>query len=72
MMLGALYGRTSAAENDDECLERANGYREQFFQEFGTTRCADLREGGYGSEGEWPCSVLVERATRILWPVLTE
>jgi C_GCAxxG_C_C family probable redox protein len=72
LILGSLYGRTSADEDDSECNERVSLYREQFLRQFGTTRCQDIRDRGYGSDGQWPCSVLVERATRILWQVLVE
>jgi hypothetical protein len=40
--------------------------------ELGTSRCFDLRESGFGSEGKWPCSTLVERAAGILLEVLAE
>jgi C_GCAxxG_C_C family probable redox protein len=72
MIIGACHGRTSPDQNDDECYERACLYRERFLEAFGTTRCFDLRASGYGSEGQWPCSVLVERATRILMEVLDQ
>ena len=70
LILGALYGRTSPDEDDTECNRRVSDYREQFLRQFGTTCCQELRDSGYGSEGQWPCSVLVEGATRILWQVL--
>jgi C_GCAxxG_C_C family probable redox protein len=72
LIIGSLYGRTSADEDDSECNERVSLYRERFLQQFGTTRCQDIRDSGYGSDGQWPCSVLVEQATRILWQVLAE
>jgi C_GCAxxG_C_C family probable redox protein len=72
LIIGALYGRASVEEEDDECYHRVCLYRDRFLEHFGTTRCFDLRESGYGSEGRWPCSVLVEQATRMLWQVLSE
>jgi C_GCAxxG_C_C family probable redox protein len=72
MAIGALYGRASVDEEDTECYRRVSLYRDRFLARFGTTRCADLRASGYGSEGRWPCSVLVEQATRILWQALSE
>jgi hypothetical protein len=45
-------------------------YRDRFLQQFGTTCCQELRDSGFGAEGQWPCSVLVESATRILYEVL--
>lgn len=72
LIIGALHGRASADEDDTECNRRVSLYRDQFLERFGTTRCFDLRESGYGSEGRWPCSALVDQATRILWQVLSE
>lgn len=70
LIIGALYGRTSADEDDAECNQRVTDYRDRFLQLFGTTCCQELRDSGYGSDGRWPCSVLVEGATRILCQVL--
>jgi C_GCAxxG_C_C family probable redox protein len=70
VIIGALYGRTSPEEDDAECNRRVSEYRARFLHEFGTTCCQELRDSGYGSEGQWPCSVLVDGATRILWHVL--
>lgn len=70
MIIGALYGRTSPTEDDAECNRRVCEYRDRFLQQFGTTCCQELRDSGYGSDGQWPCSVLVEGATRILYEVL--
>ncbi len=72
LILGAQYGRISPEEDDEECNQRVCTYRTRFVDAFGTARCADLRASGYGSEGQWPCSLLVERAVRILWKVATE
>jgi C_GCAxxG_C_C family probable redox protein len=72
LIIGALHGRTSADEDDTECNRRVSLYRERFLEHFGTTRCFDLRESGYGSEGRSPCSALVDQATRLLWQVLSE
>jgi C_GCAxxG_C_C family probable redox protein len=72
LLIASLYGRTSADENDDECNRLVCVYRERFIEAFGTSRCCDIRESGYGSEGRWPCSTLVERATIILLDVLGE
>lgn len=72
LIIGSLYGRTSADEDDSECNQRVSLYREWFCQQFGSTRCQDIRDSGYGSDGQWPCSLLVEQATRILWRVLAE
>jgi C_GCAxxG_C_C family probable redox protein len=72
LLIGAVYGRTLPDEDDSECNRRTTDYRLRFLQQFGTTCCSDLRASGYGSDGQWPCSLLVERATRILCQVLAE
>ncbi len=43
-----------------------------FIHQLSATRCADLRALGYGSQGKWPCSVLVERAVHIFLRTLRE
>jgi C_GCAxxG_C_C family probable redox protein len=70
LIIGVLYGRTSPQEDDTESNRLVSDYRDRFLQEFGTTCCQELRDSGYGSEGRWPCSVLVEGTTRLLWQVL--
>ena len=70
LLIGGLYGRTDANQDDEECNRLVCVYRERFIQIFGTSRCTDIRDRRYGSEGQWPCSVLVERAARILLGIL--
>jgi C_GCAxxG_C_C family probable redox protein len=70
LLIGALYGRIRPDEDDSRCMTLVSRYRERFAQELGTTHCGDLRATGYGSDGKWPCSVLVERATRVLLETL--
>jgi C_GCAxxG_C_C family probable redox protein len=72
LIIGALYGRTTPDGDDEECNRRACAYRERFLARFGTTRCIELRDSGYGSEGQWPCSTLVEAAAHLLLEVLAE
>ena len=72
LIIGALYGRTHVDQDDEECGRLDSLFRDRFVQVFGTTRCHELRDSGYGSEGQWPCSVLVERATGILMEVLDD
>jgi C_GCAxxG_C_C family probable redox protein len=70
LIIGALYGRVRPDQDDSYCQELAAAYRERLVQELGATRCADLRASGYGSDGQWPCSVLVERAIPVLLELL--
>jgi C_GCAxxG_C_C family probable redox protein len=70
LLIGALHGRTRPDEDDSQCMTLVSRYLERFVQELGTTNCGDLRAMGYGSDGKWPCSVLVERAARVLLETL--
>jgi C_GCAxxG_C_C family probable redox protein len=70
LLIGALYGRTTAEEDDTQCTQIAARYRQRFLEEFGSTRCQDIRDQGFGSGGTWPCSELVERAGGILLETL--
>jgi C_GCAxxG_C_C family probable redox protein len=72
MIIGAEYGRTQPEEDDSECDRLVCLYRDRFVDALGTARCCELRESGYGSDGQWPCSVLVERATQLLLKTLDE
>jgi C_GCAxxG_C_C family probable redox protein len=72
LLLGAIYARTSPAQEDTELYRRVCAYREQFLAEFGFTRCADLQASGFGSNGTRLCSALVERAAQILLDSLDE
>jgi C_GCAxxG_C_C family probable redox protein len=72
LVIGSLYGRANPGDDDEECNRRVCAYRDRFRQAFGTTRCYDIRASGYGSDGIWPCSSLVEQAARILLGVLSE
>jgi C_GCAxxG_C_C family probable redox protein len=72
LIIGSLYGRTGANEDDDECNRRVCAYRDRFLQTFGTTCCQEIRVSGYGSDGTVPCSALVEQAARLLLEVLAE
>jgi C_GCAxxG_C_C family probable redox protein len=44
MIIGALHGRSSLAEDSDPARQLATHYRELFAAEFGTTRCSPLYE----------------------------
>jgi C_GCAxxG_C_C family probable redox protein len=70
MIIGALHGRTRPDENEDLCQQLATSYRDRFAQELGSVYCHELRAEKYGPQGQEPCSVLVERAARILLAVL--
>jgi C_GCAxxG_C_C family probable redox protein len=72
LVIGGQYGRVDPEDDDEACYRRVCAYRDRFRQAFGTTRCADIRAGGYGSDGIWPCSSLVEQAAHILLEILDQ
>lgn len=71
-VISAMYGRSTAEEDDQDCQDLAALYRQRFLERFGTVCCADLRESGYGSENVEPCSTLAERGVRVLVEVIEE
>ena len=72
MIIGALHGRVAPDQDDALCQQLAARYRDRFVEEIGSISCAELRAERYGSQGQEPCSVLVERAARILLELLAE
>jgi len=70
LLVGALHGRTRPDEPDEPCYGLAASFRTRCIEEWGTTRCADLRALGYGSDGTIPCAALVKRMAAILLEVL--
>jgi C_GCAxxG_C_C family probable redox protein len=72
MIIGALYGRTQPNEDDSLCQTLATNYRNRFVQKLGSINCGELRAERYGSRGQEPCSVLVERVALLLLDILSE
>jgi C_GCAxxG_C_C family probable redox protein len=72
LLIGGLYGRTAPDQEDEECNLRVCRYRELFHERFGTTQCQAIRDSGYGSDGPYSCSSLVEQAVQLLLEVLDE
>ena len=72
LLIGHLFGRTRANDDDTKCMELATRYKERFSQHFGWARCKDLREHGYGSDNPIPCATLVEQAVPIFFDVIDE
>lgn len=72
MLIGALYGRNSLGQDDLPAQRLAARYRERFAAELGTTRCGPLYEQVHAPGGLGSCSIVVERAARILLGLLAE
>jgi C_GCAxxG_C_C family probable redox protein len=72
MIIGSLFGRSSQDHDDELCQAVILEFRDRFRNRLDTIYCSELREERYGSGGEEPCSVLVERASRILVDVIED
>jgi C_GCAxxG_C_C family probable redox protein len=72
MVIGGLLGRTTADEDDEPAQALARQYRDRFLGELGDTRCEPIRDWVQGKDGPGTCSVVVERAARILMEILVE
>jgi C_GCAxxG_C_C family probable redox protein len=72
LIIGALYGRSDLSGDGQQAVELAARYRDRFVAEFGTTHCESLYAAVHSASGLGTCSVLVERAARILLGVLSD
>ena len=72
MVVGGLLGRTASEAEDEPAQALARRYRELFLEELGATRCEPIRDWVQSPDGPGTCSVVVERAARILLGVLAE
>jgi len=73
MVIGGLFGRTSAEEDDKRAIGLAQRYRELFLETFGDTQCRPLRDKVvYAPGGLESCGALVERAAHVLMALLEE
>ena len=72
MVIGGLYGRNGAEEDDEIACSLARRYRERFLAEFGTTRCQELYDRFHAPGSVGTCAVVGERAARLLLEVLAE
>ncbi len=76
MIIGALLSPELPYGDETRLRQTVIQYRDRFITEIGAetgvTQCATLRAELYGTAGKEPCSVLVQRAVRILLEVLNE
>jgi C_GCAxxG_C_C family probable redox protein len=70
LLIGLLFGRESAGEDDTEAYLLSEQYRERFLAELGATQCARLKEAVDAPGGPGTCAPLVEQATGILLGLL--
>jgi len=67
LCIGGLFGRARPTEDDQPSYRLSVYYREKFIEAFGSARCVDLRNKGYGSSGHTPCGVLVARSIPVFF-----
>ncbi len=72
MIIGALHGRNSLAEDDGPARQLATRYRERFAAELGTTHCGTLYDQVHAPGGPGSCSSVVEYAASMLLELLAE
>ncbi|MBC7236511.1 MAG: C_GCAxxG_C_C family protein [Chloroflexi bacterium] len=70
MVLGALWGRVSAQEDDKVVYDLAKRFRERFAATFGLTQCGPIRDAQ--PEAEKRCGAVVEKAARMLVEMIEE
>ncbi len=70
IILGALWGRTTNAEDDKWLYEVVCAYRERFIAAYGGTVCRPLRERY--AESDQRCGPLVEEGVRMLVEIIEE
>jgi C_GCAxxG_C_C family probable redox protein len=70
MVIGGLYGRTEAQQNDQRSQQLCARYRRAFLDEFGVTTCGPLRDWVNAPGGPGTCAAVVERAARRLLALL--
>ncbi|KPL22628.1 MAG: hypothetical protein AMJ93_06675 [Anaerolineae bacterium SM23_84] len=71
LIIGALYGRSDATQDDSLGCAIARQWRARFRREFGTDDCATLRDTvKVGPEYPSPCGTIMVRAARMLAELL--
>jgi C_GCAxxG_C_C family probable redox protein len=72
LVIGALYGRTDASQDDKQSYALAKQFREAFLAEFGHTQCAPIRDAYAKPDGSHGCDQVVAIASRLLLGVLDQ
>jgi C_GCAxxG_C_C family probable redox protein len=72
MVIGALYGRTEASQDDTQSYELAKQFREAFLTELGHTQCEPIRDAFAKPDGSHGCDQVVAIASRLLLGVLDD
>jgi len=70
MVIGAMFGRKSANEDDDYCIALTRLFRERFIHHFETLQCKKLRNNWVGKPGQPDCAELTAQAAGLLIEVI--
>ena len=71
LIIGAIFGRGRPYEDEEKVYRKSVIYKDQFKKEFRGTRCQEIKDTGYGSQGIYPCSVLIGKAVKVFFKSLT-
>jgi len=72
MVIGALHGRSSPAEDEQLARQLVTTYRERFQAQFGSTQCSRVRQQFLAPDGSTACAPVVEGAAAILLQMLAD
>ena len=72
MLIGYLYGRTSLADNEEDCWRYSRRFREEFLRKLGSTSCVYFTKGEFNPTNHKKCADLVAQAAEMLLDMLPE
>lgn len=72
MIIGALHGRGTLAEDETLARQLAAEYRQRFLARFGSTQCAAVREPHVAPDGSTHCDPVAQGAAELLLTLLAE
>ncbi len=73
IIVGLIYGRTTADEAKMiRCKRIVSTHRDCFVEQFGETRCQNLRDAQFGADERNPCSAIIGPAAVMLIDILVE
>ena len=72
LVIGGLYGRDDAKQEDQPSQDWAARFRERYLDAFGVTQCEPLYDRMHAPDGTGSCSLVTERAARMLLEVLAD
>ncbi|HAF61450.1 MAG TPA: hypothetical protein DCK95_03895 [Anaerolineaceae bacterium] len=67
MVIGAINGRQDGTSEDTECQDLAAEFYRIFKEEFGDTRCMNIKKNWRGKPGQENCNILVCKTCQLLF-----